>query len=95
MTKIKQGVNDVPKYGKKYTDYKCANYQTVNEFYDKSFYLDVLFDIKNANPSWGSEWYSKVQDGFYESAKVLLAISGKGNARNDALDILDKIIELK
>lgn len=83
------------RYGKKYTEYKCNTYTSENDFYTKSFYLDVLFEIKNANPSWGSEWYSKVQDAFYESAKVLLAMYGKGNARNDALDILDRIIEMK
>lgn len=85
----------MPKYGKKYYIYLANEYNKEDKFYYKSYLLDVLFDIKNANPSWGSEWYSKIQDGFYESAKVLLAINGKGQARNNALDILDKIIELK
>lgn len=85
----------MPKYGKKYYSYIANDYNKKDKFYYKSYLLDVLFDIKNGNPSWGNEWYSKVQDGFYESAKVLLAINGKGQARNNALDILDKIIELK
>lgn len=85
----------MPKYGKKYYSYLERKYDTKDKFYYKSYLLDVLFDIKNGNPSWGNEWYLKVQDGFYESAKVLLAINGKGQARNNALDILDKIIELK
>ena len=85
----------MPKYGKKYYSYITYDYDTKDKFYYKNYLLDVLFDIKNGNPSWGNEWYSKVQDGFYESAKVLLAINGKGQARNNALDILDKIIEMK
>lgn len=85
----------MPKYGKKYSTYRENPKRIYSDFWDKSDLLDALFDIKNGNPSWGEAWYQKVQDGFYESAKILLAMYGKGNARNDALNILDKIIEMK
>lgn len=54
---------------------------------------DILWDIYKTHKSWGDEWYDKVRWGCYESAKVLLAIHGKGEFRNKALDIIDELIE--
>lgn len=54
---------------------------------------DILWDIYTTHKSWGDEWYNKVRLGSYESAKVLLAIHGKGEYRNKALDIIDELIE--
>lgn len=54
---------------------------------------DTLWDIYTTHKSWGDEWYNKVRLGCYESAKVLLAIHGKGEYRNKALDIIDELME--
>ena len=54
---------------------------------------DTLWDIYITHKSWGDEWYNKVRVHSYESAKVLLAIHGKGECRNKALDIIDELIE--
>ncbi len=65
---------------------------------DKGFWgtehlKDILWDIYITHKSWGDEWYNKVRLYSYESAKVLLAIHGKGEYRNKALDIIDELIE--
>lgn len=62
-------------------------------YYGTEHLRDVLWDIYCTHKSWGDEWYSKVRHGCYESAKVLLAIHGKGEYRNKALDIIDELIE--
>ena len=54
---------------------------------------DILWDIYITHKSWGDEWYNKVRMHCYESAKVLLALNGKGEFRNKALDIIDELIE--
>lgn len=54
---------------------------------------DILWDIYCTHKSWGDEWYSKARIGLYESAKVLLALNGKGEYRNKALDIIDELME--
>jgi hypothetical protein len=54
---------------------------------------DILWDIYCIHKSWGDEWYSKARVGQYESAKVLLALNGKGEYRNKALDIIDELME--
>lgn len=54
---------------------------------------DILWDIYCTHKSWGDEWYAKARVGMYESAKILLAINGKGEYRNKALDIIDELIE--
>ena len=54
---------------------------------------DILWDIYRTHKSWGDEWYSDVRDGSYKSAKVLLALNGKGECRNKALDIIDELME--
>lgn len=54
---------------------------------------DILWDIHTTHKSWGDDWYNKAKYGFYESAKVLLALNGKGEYRNKALDIIDELIE--
>ena len=54
---------------------------------------DTLWDIYKTHKSWGDEWYDRARVGSYESAKVLLAIHGKGECRNKALDIIDELIE--
>lgn len=55
--------------------------------------LDLLWDIYRTHKSLGDAWYDRVRVGEYESAKVLLAIHGKGEFRNKALDIIDELIE--
>ena len=54
---------------------------------------DILWDIYKTHKTWGDEWYEKVRMHCYESAKVLLALNGKGEYRNKALDVLDELIE--
>ena len=54
---------------------------------------DILWDIYRTHKSWGDEWYDKARRGYYESAKVLLGINGKGEYRNKALDIIDELME--
>ena len=54
---------------------------------------DTLWEIYTTHKTWGDEWYNKVRLGSYESAKVLLAIYGKGECRNKALDIIDELME--
>lgn len=54
---------------------------------------DILWDIYRTHKSWGDEWYSKVRIGNYDAAKMLLAVNGKGEYRNKALDIIDELIE--
>ena len=54
---------------------------------------DILWDIYKTHKSWGDEWYEKVRYGSYESAKILLALNGKGEYRNKALDIIDELME--
>ena len=54
---------------------------------------DILWDIHCTHKSWGYDWYAKARIGAYESAKVLLAIHGKGEYRNKALDIIDELME--
>ena len=54
---------------------------------------DTLWEIYTTHKSWGDEWYNKVRVCSYESAKVLLAIHGKGECRNKALDIIDELME--
>lgn len=54
---------------------------------------DLLHDIHTTHKTWGREWYDKATLGQYETAKVLLAIYGKGEYRNKALDIIDELIE--
>lgn len=54
---------------------------------------DILWDIYCTHKSWGDEWYNKVRKGQYDSAKILLALYGKGECRNKALDIIDELIE--
>ena len=54
---------------------------------------DILWDIYCTHKSWGDEWYNKARVGAYESAKVLLALNGKGEYRNKALDIIDELME--
>lgn len=54
---------------------------------------DTLWDIYKTHKSWGDDWYDKARSGFYDSAKVLLALNGKGECRNKALDIIDELIE--
>lgn len=54
---------------------------------------DILWDIYRTHKSWGDEWYAKVREGSYETAKILLALNGKGDFRNKALDIIDELIE--
>lgn len=54
---------------------------------------DILWDIYCTHKSWGDEWYDKVRKNQYESAKVLLALNGKGEYRNKALDIIDELME--
>ena len=54
---------------------------------------DILWDIYRTHKSWGDEWYDKARRGYYESAKVLLVINGKGEYRNKALDIIDELME--
>ena len=54
---------------------------------------DILWDIYRTHKSWGDEWYDKAQKGSYESAKILLALYGKGEYRNKALDIIDELME--
>lgn len=54
---------------------------------------DLLWDIYCTHKSWGDEWYGKVRIEQYESAKVLLALNGKGECRNKALDIIDELME--
>lgn len=54
---------------------------------------DILWDIYRTHKSWGDEWYDKARKGCYESAKVLLALNGKGEYRNKALSIIDELME--
>ena len=54
---------------------------------------DILWDIYKTHKSWGDDWYDKARVGSYDSAKVLLALNGKGECRNKALDIIDELIE--
>lgn len=54
---------------------------------------DILWDIYKTHKSWGDDWYEKVRIGCYESAKVLLALNGKGECRNKALDVIDELME--
>ena len=54
---------------------------------------DTLWDIYITHKSWGDEWYNKVRLHNYESAKILLAMHGKGECRNKALDIIDELME--
>jgi hypothetical protein len=54
---------------------------------------DTLWDIYKTHKSWGDDWYDKARVGAYESAKILLAIHGKGECRNKALDIIDELME--
>ena len=54
---------------------------------------DTLWEIYTTHKTWGDEWYNKVRMECYESAKVLLAIHGKGECRNKALDIIDELME--
>lgn len=56
---------------------------------------DILWDIYRQNKSWGDDWYSKVRQNSYESAKVLLAINGKGDNVGKAIDIINRIIDLE
>lgn len=56
---------------------------------------DILFDIRNQNKSWGKDWYSKVEVRAYESAKVLLAIHGKGENVGKAIDIINRIMDIE
>ena len=65
---------------------------------DKGYYgtehlKDLLWDIYRTHKSWGDEWYSKARNGAYDAAKMLLAVNGKGECRNKALDIIDELIE--
>lgn len=53
----------------------------------------ILLDIHCDHKSWGNEWYEKVLLKNFDGAKVLLAIKGKGECRNKALDIIDELIE--
>ena len=54
---------------------------------------DILWDIYTAHKSWGDEWYNKVRLHQYESAKVLLAIHGKGQYVGKSIDIINELIE--
>ena len=54
---------------------------------------DILWDIYRTHKSWGDDWYDKARTGSYESAKILLALYGKGEYRNKALDIIDELME--
>ena len=54
---------------------------------------DTLWDIYITHKSWGDEWYNEVRLRYYEDAKILLAIHGKGECRNKALDIIDELME--
>ena len=62
-------------------------------YYGTEGLKDLLFDIHTTHKSWGKEWYNKAEVGLYESAKVLLALYGKGEYRNKALDIIDELME--
>ena len=67
--------------------------KTAKGYWGDQQLLDLLWDIYRTHKSWGDEWYDRVRVGAYESAKVLLAIHGKGEFRNKALDIIDELIE--
>lgn len=56
---------------------------------------DILWDIYRQNKSWGDDWYNKIRLEAYESAKVLLAINGKGENVGKAIDIINRIIDLE
>ena len=54
---------------------------------------DLLADLRVAYKSWGEEWYSEVRCGNYRTAKSILEIVGKGEFLEQALTILDELIE--
>ena len=54
---------------------------------------DILWDIYRTHKSWGDDWYDRARVGAYDAAKMLLAVNGKGECRNKALDIIDELIE--
>lgn len=62
-------------------------------YYGTEGLKDILWDIYRTHKSWGDEWYNKARKGYYEGAKVMLALNGKGEYRNKALDIIDELIE--
>ena len=55
--------------------------------------MHILLDIHCTHKTWGYEWYEKVLLKNYDGAKVLLALHGKGECRNKALDIIDELME--
>lgn len=62
-------------------------------YYGTEHLKDILWDIYLTHKSWGDDWYSKVRLGMYDAAKMLLAVNGKGECRNKALDIIDELME--
>lgn len=56
---------------------------------------DLLWDIHRGNKSWGEDWYTKYTHHCYDSAKVLLAIYGKGEDVGKAIDIINRIADLE
>lgn len=78
------------------TSERCKNYtkgKTEKGYWGTESLKDILWDIYRTHKSWGDEWYSKARLGMYESAKVFLALNGKGEYRNKALDVIDELIE--
>ena len=53
---------------------------------------DILFDIHRTHKSWGKEWYTMVELGLYESAKMKLAVKATGEYRGKAMDIIDELM---
>ena len=68
--------------------------RTEKGYWGEEHLKDILWDIYRTHKSWGDEWYDKARVGSYDSAKVLLALNGKGEYRNKALDIIDELIEM-
>lgn len=56
---------------------------------------DTLFDIHITHKSWGNEWYELVKCKSYESAKMVLAIRGKGECLAIALNCIDDLAYLE
>ena len=71
----------------------CSKGKADKGFWGTQELKDTLWEIYTTHKSWGDEWYNKVRLGAYESAKVLLALNGKGDCRNKALDIIDELME--
>lgn len=73
----------------------CVGKGSYEGYWGSEELKDILWDIYRQNHSWGDEWYDKVRSHSYESAKVFLAINGKGENVGKAIDIINRLINLE